>query len=399
MTGARIDATTLERAREALAEEGLDGWLLYDLEGRNGVACQLLGLPEGTSRRTFVLLGRRGPPVALAHKVERQSWDGWEGELREYVGWEELERQLATLLKGHDWIAMEVSERDAVPFVDLVPAGVAQLVESAGVRVVSSDELVSRTCARWGEAGLATHRRASAILAEVARESWEVARDAVRSGREVDERSVADGVLRRCAEAGLGEVDTIVAAGPNSGLPHYHPPEGGSRVLEAGDVFLIDLWGRVADAPDAVFADQTWMGVLDQDLPEGFGEAWAAVRDARDAVVALLRNRWEAGEPVTGAQADEEARRVLEERGMGDAIFHRTGHGIDRALHGFGPNLDAVETRDERELLPGVGFSVEPGVYLDGRWGIRSEINVHVGEDGPEVTTPDPQERPWLLEG
>ncbi|HSR42819.1 MAG TPA: M24 family metallopeptidase, partial [Longimicrobiales bacterium] len=239
---------------------------------------------------------------------------------------------------------MEVSERDGVPFVDLVPGGVVQLVESCGVRVVSSDDLVSRTCARWGERGLETHRRAAAVLADVARETWERAMDAVRSGRPVDERTLADGVLRRLAEEGLEEVDTIVAVGPNSGLPHYAPPEEGSRAAASGDVFLIDLWGRVADDPDAVFADQTWMGVLGTEPPEGFSEAWRAVRDARDAVVELLRDRAEAAEPVTGAEADLRAREVLEGRGFGAALLHRTGHGIDRALHGFGPNLDAVET-------------------------------------------------------
>lgn len=393
---ARIDEALLKRARRALETEGIDGWLLYDLEGRNGVACQMLGLPDGTSRRSFVLIRPGDPPVALGHGVERQSWSGWNGELREYVGWEELERELRVLLQGSDWIAMEVSERDAVPFVDLVPGGVVQLVESYGVRVVSSDVLVSRTCARWSERGLEAHRRASVILADVARETWERARDSVTDGPPVDERTLADGVLRRCEEEGLEEVDTIVAAGPHSGLPHYEPPEEGSRELARGDVFLIDLWGRVADEPESVFADQTWMGVLDAEPPDGFAEAWAAVRDARDAVVALLRERAEETEPVTGAEADLAARAVLEERGFGPALLHRTGHGIDRALHGFGPNLDAIETRDERTLVEGVGFSVEPGVYFDGRWGIRSEINVHMGPDGPEVTTPRVQDEPWL---
>lgn len=395
---AAIEDGMLERAWRAVEEEGVDAWLLYDLEGRNGVACQMLGLPDGTSRRSFVLIRPGEEPVALGHAVERQSWSGWTGELREYVGWEDLERELRTLLQGDDWIAMEVSERDAVPFVDLVPDGVVQLVESCGVRVVSSSALVSRTCARWSDRGLETHRRASAILAGVARETWERARHAVASGPPVDERTLADGVLRRCREEGLEEVDTIVAVGPNSGLPHYHPPEEGSRTAAAGDVFLIDLWGRVAGEPDAVFADQTWMGVLGPQPPDGFREAWSAVRDARDAVVELLRERASAGEAVTGAEADLAARQVIEGEGLGEALLHRTGHGIDRALHGFGPNLDAIETRDERELLPGVGFSVEPGVYFDGRWGIRSEINVHMAPEGPEVTTPDVQQEFWCDE-
>lgn len=393
---ARIDDTTRERAERAIGEAGLDGWLLYDLEGRNPIACQLLGLPEGTSRRSFVLVRPGEEPVALGHAVERQNWSGFNGELREYVGWKELERELRTLLKGHDWVAMEVSERDAVPFVDLVPLGVVELVEECGVRVVSSAELVTRSCARWTERGREAHRRASAVLADLARATWERALDAASSGRRLDERTLAEGIFRGAAEEGLEEVDAIVAVGSNSALPHYYPPEDGSREVAAGEVLLVDLWGRVADEPEAVFADQTWMGILGPEPPAGFLEAWAAVRDARDAVVELLRERSAAAEAVTGAEADARAREVIEERGFGEGLLHRTGHGIDRALHGFGPNLDCVETRDERELLEGVGFSVEPGVYFEGRWGIRSEIDVHMGPGGPEVTTPEPQAEPWI---
>lgn len=392
---ARIDDTTRERAERAIEEAGLDGWLLYDLEGRNPIACQLLGLPEGTSRRSFVLIRPGEEPVALGHAVERQNWSGFNGDLREYVGWEELERELGKLLRGHDWVAMEVSERDAVPFVDLVPLGVVELVEECGVRVVSSSELVTRSCARWTERGRETHERAAAVLAGLARATWERALEAVTSGRRMDERTLAEGIFRRAAEEGLAEVDAIVAVGPNSALPHYFPSEEGSREVEAGEVLLVDLWGRVAGEPEAVFADQTWMGILGAEAPEGFADAWAAVRDARDAVVELLGERAAVGEAVTGAEADARAREVIEGRGFGEALFHRTGHGIDRALHGFGPNLDCVETRDERELLDGVGFSVEPGVYFEGRWGVRSEIDVHMGPDGPEVTTPEPQVEPW----
>ena len=397
---ATISDRLLERVGSALERAEADGWLLYDLEGRNDVATEILGLPDGTSRRTFVLLRPGRPPTALAHRIERQSFEGWPGRRIEYVGWEEMEEALAGLLEGLDRVAMEVSPGDAVPFVDQVPAGVIELVEASGVEVVSSADLISRTCARWGEDGRALHDRASAILARVAREAWERALEAVRADDPLDERTVADGILDRLASEGLDEVDTIVAGGPNSALPHYEPPAEDSRPLRRGDVFLVDLWGRVRGEPRAVFADQTWMGVLGRELPEGFGRAWEAVRDARDGTVAFLRERFEEGVAPSGAAADRRARGILKSAGYGDdEILHRTGHGIDRALHGFGPNLDSVETRDERALLEGVGFSVEPGLYLEGLWGIRSEIDVHVTPDGPEVTTPGVQDEPWTDDG
>lgn len=393
---ARLDERFLEDAGRALREGGLDAWLLYDVEGRNDVATEVLGLPDGTSRRLFVLVRPGRPPVALSHRIERQKLEAWEGEVREYVGWREMEAALGSLLEGLDRVAMEVSPADAVPFVDQVPAGVVELVEALGPRVVSSADLISRTCARWGEEGLRLHRRAAEALADVARDAWEGALEAARAGDPLDERSLADAILERTREAGLAEADTIVAGGPHAALPHYEPPARGSRRLEAGDVLLVDLWARVADRPRAVFADQTWMGVLGPELPEGFAAAWTAVREARDGAVEEVREGAAAGELPTGAEVDARAREILRGHGFGEEeILHRTGHGIDRALHGFGPNLDSVETRDERRLVPGVGFSVEPGVYLVGRWGIRSEINVHVGPDGPEVTPEKFQDEPW----
>lgn len=394
---AELPRKVQERAADVLRQEGVDGWLLYDLEGRNRIASELLGMPEGTTRRHFVLLRPGRSPVALTHRIERQSWEAWEGERREYVGWEEMEEELRRMLDGCDRVAMEVSEGDAVPFVDQVPAGVVELVEACGVRVVGSADLVSRTYAQWGERGYELHARAGGELARIAREAFRRAAEEAASGSPVTEHEVATRVEARMGEAGLGEGGVIVAGGPNSALPHYFPPAEGSRRLARGDVFLVDLWARVQGEPKAVFADQTWMGVLGPEPPEGFAEAWAAVRDARDGAVELIGERVAAGERPTGAEVDLRAREILRARGYGEEeILHRTGHGMDRANHGFGPNLDGVETRDGRRLVEGVGFSVEPGLYLEGRWGIRSEINVHMGADGPEVTTPDVQDEPWF---
>lgn len=394
---AAVDERLLERADRAMRDAGVDGWLLYDLEARNGVAAEVLGLPEGSHRRHFVLLRPDGPPVALAHRIERQTWEDWPGEHREYVGWEELEEELASLLEGCRRVAMEVSDRDRVPAVDQVPAGVVELVEACGTEVTGSAELVSRTYARWGFRGRELHLRAGRVLADVAREAWERAAEAARSGRPLTEHELAAWIQETKAEEDLGGGGVIVAAGPSSALPHYAPPEEGSRPVEAGDVFLVDLWGRVRGEPEAVFADQTWMGVLAEEPPADFGEAWEAVRDARDGAVDFIARRAEEGRLPTGADVDRRAREILTGRGYGDAIYHRTGHGMDRHNHGFGPNLDSVETKDERRLVEGVGFSVEPGVYFEGEWGIRSEINVQVTEDGPEVTTPGVQDEPWTL--
>ena len=393
------------RAREGeLQEAGIDGWLLFDLEARNRVAAELLGLPEGLSRRWFVLLRPGRQPVALVHRIELSHWEEWPHRLESYVGWEEMEDRLGRMLSGFETVAMEVSPENRIPFLDNVPAGLRDLVESLGPRVVSSAPLLSATYAQWGERGRELHDRAGRICGEVARQAFERALAATAgSGVAVDsvtEHRLAEWIRGRLAERGLEQGDTIVAVGENSARPHYAPAEGRSAPLDRERVLLIDLWGRVAGEPDAVFADQTWMGFLGPELPPDVAGAWDAVREARDGAVDVIRRRVAEGEGLpTGAAVDRRVREILERHGHGDAILHRTGHAMDRVNHGFGPNLDSVETRDERQLVPGVGFSVEPGLYFEGRFGLRSEINVYMEGEEPVITTPDPQERPWTAGG
>ncbi len=404
--GASLSGTFVNRVRDELRARAIDGWLLYDFRGNNRVAADLLGMPEGQKRRYFVLLGAEGVPTALVHRIELSGWDEWEYRLESYVGWEELETALGRLLEGAGNVAMEVSPRDGVPYVDNVPAGVVGLVESLGPAVVSSVDLVSGTVAQWGESGLASHTRAAEIVARTARGAFEMARAAAGGGGGGDggngggsglsEFEIAEWVRSTLESEGLTEADTIVAVGANAAKPHYEPRAEGSARIRAGEVFMVDLWARVAGEPAAVFADQTWMGFLGPELPDEVARAWEAVSAARDGAVELIRAACARGEPPTGAEVDRRAREILTDRGYAEAIAHRTGHSLDREIHGIGPNIDAIETRDERRLVPGIGFSIEPGAYFDGRFGLRTEINVYMGDDGPLVTPSEIQHDMWL---
>lgn len=407
-----LDATFLETASRELERQKIDAWLLYDFRALNPLAAHLVGLPEGQKRRYFVLIEPGRTPHALVQKIEVSGWDGWPHRLTSYVGWDEMEAALREMLQGTGTVAMEVSPRDSIPYVDHVPAGVVELVESLGPRVVSSVELISGTAAQWGARGHALHHEAAEILARTARTAFELAVraagltpaadpetaaafDASGEPTPVTEHDLAEWIRGRLRAEGLTEVDTIVAVGPNAAKPHYEPRAEGSSTLTADQVFMVDLWGRVAGEPDAVFADQTWMGFLGPEPPAEVVAGWDAVVAARDAAVEVIRE-----DPgATGADADRAAREALIARGYGDAIFHRTGHGIDREIHGVGPTLDSIEMRDDRRLVAGVGFSVEPGVYLEGRFGHRTEIDVYMREDGPEVTPSRIQYNLWRTTG
>ncbi|HEY4572197.1 MAG TPA: M24 family metallopeptidase, partial [Kribbella sp.] len=245
-----------------------------------------------------------------------------------------------------------------------------------------------RFASRWTHDEAEDHRQAAEILAAVARE--ELARAVCEAGTGLRETGLQQRVIAAAEARGLTfDTPPIAAFGPNSANPHYEPEPGKDAALEPEQVVLLDLWaGRRLDT---VFADQTWMGYAGERPPARVSQVWETVRRARDAAITTVREAAQAGRPMAGFEADRAARGVIESAGFGSAFVHRTGHSIDRDLHGSGPHLDDYETHDDRLLLPGVGFSVEPGIYLAGEFGVRSEVNVYLGPAGPEVTPREPQ--------
>ena len=385
-----LQPESLPAIQSALERAGLDGWLLYDFHGLNPVAVGMLELPGMTTRRFFVYIPRKGSPVAITHAIEQGPWTGWPRKWtkEKYSSWRVLESLLGNLVKGKR-VAMEYSPGDAVPYLDRVPAGVIEMVRSAGATVVSSAELVSSFYAVWSDDQRASHERAARAVSVIGQEAIRLAGSRAGSASPLTEYALQSWIRDRFEAGGL-ETDhgPIVAIGPNAANPHYEPTAENTATINRGDILLVDLWAR---EKNGVFADQTWMGSLGAPS-ERDSAIWQAVRNARDAAISLLRERINSHKPVRGGEVDDAARAVITERGYGEYFIHRTGHSIDpRDLHGSGPHIDNLETREERELIPGVGFSIEPGIYLSGDVGMRSEVNGFIGADGLLITPSDYQ--------
>jgi len=376
---------SLAAVQGALAEARVDGWLLYDFRGSNPVAHAMLHLEGLVSRRVFAWVPRSGTPVAITHAIEQGPWARWpaEWERRVYASWRSLEDELAGLVRGKR-VMMEYSPGDAVPVVDRVPAGVLEMVRASGATVLTSADLVSRFFAVWEDRHLASHQRAAEQLARIAKEAFARAGESVRAGAPLAEHDLMAWIRQEFDRARLStDHGPNVSAGENAANPHYEPSPGTPRPLRPGDVLLIDLWATEAGG---MWADQTWMASVGAPSAK-VRQVWSVVRDARDAAISLIRARIAARAVVKGAEADDAARAVIDAAGYGAQFTHRTGHSIDaRALHGSGPNLDNLETREERVLIPGVGFSIEPGVYLPGEFGVRTEVNAFMGRDELIVT-------------
>jgi len=391
-----LSPATLPALQRAIVDAGVDGWLLFDFQGCNPIAGGLLQLEGMVTRRIFVWIPREGVPTALGHAIEPGPWRTWPAAWQRatYSSWRELESAVRGMVEGRR-IAMEYSPGDAVPYVDRVPAGVLEMVRAAGAReIVSSGALVSRFVAAWTPAHVASHRRAAATLRLIALEAFALVGQRARGGRPIAEHELMTWMLDRFERAGVStDHGPNVSAGANAANPHYEPSAERPRLIVEGDVLLIDLWAR---EPGGMWADQTWMATIGEPSARA-QEIWRAIRDARDAAIQKVRDDVAAGQLVRGGDVDDAARAVIASRGLGQYFTHRTGHSIDaRSLHGAGPHLDNLETRDERLLVPGVGFSIEPGVYVPGEIGMRTEVNVYL-EDGRAVITPDEYQRELIV--
>lgn len=383
---ALLNPQSLSAVQRAIADAGIDGWLLYDFRNCNPIARAMIGLTEAhLSRRIFVLVPRDGVPLAITHNIEQGAWRDWPAAWNRvrYSSWRALESGLHEMVSGKR-LAMEYSPGDAIPYLDRIPAGVLEMVRSAGATVVSSGELVSAFYAKWSANDLASHRRAAELIAAVAKQAFAHAGEQARRGHPLAEHELQGWMMERFERAGLETYSPPnVSVGANAADPHYEPSAERPHVITVGNVVLIDLWAKEAGG---LYADQTWMAVVGAPT-ERAQTIWGAVRDARDAAINVLHDRIRGGVSVRGADVDDASRAVIVQRGFGEYFTHRTGHSMDpRELHGSGPNLDNLETRDERLLIPGVGFSIEPGVYVPGEIGMRTEVNVYVGADDVLIT-------------
>ncbi len=380
----------------ALREYGLDGWLLYDFHGSNPLARRVLdldGRKPGT-RRFFYLVPAEGEPVKLVHRIEAGALDHLPGERRVYLRWQELEAEVGKLVAGRSRVAMEYSPRNANPYISRVDAGTVELVRSAGPEVVPSGDLVQRFESTWDDDQWAMHKEAEAV----ARSAYDVAfgliADRARAGGSARESEVQDAILAHFEANGtVTDGRPIVGVGPHGGDPHYETTPETDAPIGAGDLVLVDLWCK-RKGPRAVFCDYTRVGYVGDAVPDEYEAIFRIVARARDAALALVIDAFNAGRPVRGRDLDDAARRVIDEAGFGASYTHRTGHNIGRDDHGNGAHLDNLETRDDRLIIPRTCFSIEPGIYLPGRFGIRSEVDVFIDAGGRvHVTGGEPQAR------
>jgi len=364
----------------------LHGWLFYDFRGRDPIAHRILGLPEAMrTRRWFYFIPAKGSPRKLVHKIESESLAALPGETLYYAGLKELQTGLKKLLGRAKIIAMQYSPKNAIPYVSMVDAGTIEMVRSAGAKVVTSADLVQKYEACWSKEQLDSHLAAGIAIDRIVREAFLYAAQSVRDNKSLTEYDLKEWMLRKFAESDIvTEEGPDVAVNANASDPHYGATREKAATIREGDLLLLDVWGK-QKVPGSVYYDVTWVGYLGAKVPAKYVKIFQLVRNARDRAVELIRSSVKAGKPLQGWQVDEAARKVIEQGGYGKYFFHRTGHNIGQSVHGNGVNMDGLETRDERHLIPHTCNSIEPGIYLPD-FGMRTEVDVYVDENEARVT-------------
>lgn len=384
---ARVTLSDLTAVQGLLAVQRIDGWLMFDRDGENPISARLVA-PEGhPSRPWFYLIPSRGEAIALVHSAEARNFDHLPGKKLTYQGYRDLAPQLKALLKGVKTVAVEYSPKAAVPSVSRVDAGTLELIRGAGVAVRSSDTLVQYTKAIWGDPGRTAHYVAVHHLVELRKDALAFIAKQLAAGTPITEYDVQQRLARGMTMRGLVSTPAVVAAGANTADPFYVPTAARTQPIKRGDLIVLSLALKL-DKPDGVWAAQTWMAIADTAVPEFAQKAFETVSLARDQAIALIADRSRKHRPVTGAEVDDTTRAFFKKARVVERVMHRTGHSIDNDLLGGGADLDNFEVKDTRILTPGTGFTVGPGLYFSGQFGVRTEVSVYLAPSGPEITTP-----------
>jgi Xaa-Pro aminopeptidase len=390
----------LAAIQAALAAQKLDGWLFCDHHRRDATAYGILGLSgrQMASRRWFYWLPVAGEPVKLAHRVEPRMLDSLPGRQEHYLAWTELHQKLKAMVGGAKKIAMQYSPENNIPYIGLVDAGTVELIRSFGPTVVTSADLVQQFEATFGDEGLASHAWAGERVSRIKDEIFGSMASALHSGARVTEYEFKEQIVRRFEEEGLtceGE-SPIVGFGDHPADPHFEPTQKNAYTLERGKTILLDLWAR-RHSPVGVYYDITWCAFAGDKPPAKYVEIFRVAREARDAAVLFVSRKLDAGTPVHGYEVDDACRKIVKDAGYGDYFLHRTGHSIGTTVHGNGANIDNLETRDDRLIVPGTCFSIEPGIYLEGVMAVRTEVDVYVTTAGKTQIVGDVQRDLVLL--
>ncbi len=382
----------IKAIQTVLQQNNIDAWALYDFRGSNNIAWKILGLAPDThcTRRWLVIIPATGTVKKIVSKVEAHTLNVVDAEAVLYGNMIEWRTDVVQELKQFNTIAMEYSPNCDLPVVSKVDAGTIEWLKSEGLNIVSSADVAQHFQAVWTREQFDENLNTATVLRESMMDAAEFLKEKLRKKQYVTEFDVQQNIVRYWNENGLwSDSDPIVAIGPNASNPHYCPTPQVNSPITIGDTILIDMWAKT-EKSTSTYADITWMFYAGDVVPDRVEELFTVISDGRDAALKLVQERFTTGKPIMGYEVDDACRDVIQRAGYGEYFIHRTGHNIAEETHGSGANMDNFETHDTRRILPGTSFSIEPGIYIPGDIGLRTEIDVVIDFDGNVLVPSEP---------
>ena len=377
-----------------LQKEKLDGWLFYDFRGSDILMPRILKTDRASgSRRWYYYVPAKGEPTKVVHAIEPDQLDKLPGKKLIYREWQLIGDNLKTAFSGNKManhklqIAMQYSPNNDIPYISRVDAGTVEMVRSLGVDVVTSADLVQQFEAVWTPEQLAMHKEGAEKMQKIILDVFAEIKRRISADIPMTEIDIQNYMMDQYPKVGMRRSGMIVAVNANAASPHYFPTKENAKPIKRGDLILIDAVSKM-DKPKAPAVDLTWMGYVGETVPEEYSKIWDIVFDAQQSAYNFIRDAFKDGRTITGAEADDVARGVIKKAGYADEFLHRTGHSIGEEGHGNGANIDNLETRDSRKLISGTAFSIEPGIYFAGKFGVRSEIDVYIDGKNVIITAP-----------
>jgi len=386
---ATLGPETVKLIQEALREERIDGWLFYNFRGSNVFATRIINLPSHImqTRRYFYFIPATGTPQKLVHNIEQWNLDDIPGEKTIYVSWQSLRECVKKIVGGAKKVAMEYSPMNNIPYVSNVDGGTLELVRALGLEVVTSANLVSRFESTWNDEQTEDNMMTAKHLRQIVDVTFGFIKERINAGTPTTEYDVQQFMVSEFKKRGLvTESDPNCSVNANSANPHYEPTKEVHSPLHKGDFVLLDLWAK-RNKPHSVYGDITWTGFIGETVPDEYTKIFDVVKGGRDAAIRFVQDAFNAGKEICGYEIDDAARNYFKEKGYDQYFVHRTGHSIGEEIHGNGANIDNLETRDERRIIPRTSFSIEPGIYLPGKFGVRSEIDIYITKSKEAIVT------------
>ncbi len=378
----------LNAIQKSLLELKIDGWLFYDFMGSDSIGRSILGISskEKNNRGWYYYIPYQGAPSKLVHGIESKIFDHLPGKKEVYIDRREMIEKLHSLFKAGQKIALQYSPYNAIPTISKIDAGTFELLKSFKLNLISSGDLIQQFDACLSKIQLNTHINVSKELDEVLKKALQYIKHKVQKHQEITELSLQKFLKKQIKAHGLvTDMEPVVATGDNTANPHYSTGETNNSPIHVRRLVQLTFCAK-EKKDDAVYSSISWVAYIGDEVPPEYQNNFKIVKNCRDKMMEFIDQSLKRKKKIRGWEVDDFTRKYVEKEGLIGNFLHRSGHSLGISCYAHAVNLDNLETKDDRQIIPGLCLSISPGVYF-ADYGMKTEINIHTDSKGVRLST------------